>query len=234
MNYKIIQDEVKFKEFINWLPELKENECFYLCLFARNKYVRDTPEYFAHIKSDKAQIKRFIVNRKQDIYNKVKQLEVEIGAYTTKDNLPVPQQALALYITVNPRNQLKAARLMLEISADLIIKSNTGFNIATEALSAIQKSIGTKHYYDVDIDLKDKSEIKFVIDEIYDYVNKDAITLIETRGGLHALIELSKIKEQHVKSWYNKIKHISGVDIQGDNMIPVIGCTQGGFTPKFI
>lgn len=234
MNYTIITDEIKFREFIAWLPDLKPNECYYLCLFARNKYVRDTPEYFPHIKSDKAQVKRFIVSRKEDFYSKVKQLEVKVGAYTTKENFPVPQQSLALYVSVNPRNQLKACRIMLDVAADLIIKGNTGFNIATEALSAIQKSVGTKHYFDVDIDLEDKSELPRAMSDVLQRVNKEAVTFIETRGGLHALIELSKVQPQYIRTWYQAMQTIKGADIQGDNMIPVIGCTQGGFTPKFI
>jgi len=34
-NYKIIQDEQAFLQFIEWLPELEDNELFYGCLFAR-------------------------------------------------------------------------------------------------------------------------------------------------------------------------------------------------------
>ena len=39
--YEIIKDESLFLDFINWMPDLKENEQFYLSLFARKKYYPD-------------------------------------------------------------------------------------------------------------------------------------------------------------------------------------------------
>ena len=41
-NYKIISDPDALKEFIEWLPELEDNEKFYLSLFARKKYFLET------------------------------------------------------------------------------------------------------------------------------------------------------------------------------------------------
>jgi hypothetical protein len=37
MNYQIIADSVALQNFINWLPELRDNEKYYVTLFARKK-----------------------------------------------------------------------------------------------------------------------------------------------------------------------------------------------------
>jgi hypothetical protein len=64
-------------------------------------------------------------------------------------------------------------------------------------------------------------------------VNKEAMTVLKTRGGFHLLVELAKIDKQLVKTWYPRLTGIAGVDIKGDNLVPVPGCCQGGFVPHF-
>jgi hypothetical protein len=74
----------------------------------------------------------------------------------------------------------------------------------------------------------------YLIDELKDIINEDSYNILETRGGHHVLVEMIKIEGEFRKNWYNNITKIKGCDISGDNLIPVVGCTQGNFVPHFV
>ncbi|HEY1053519.1 MAG TPA: hypothetical protein VGE24_00240, partial [Emticicia sp.] len=222
MNYQIIRDETLFRDFIDWLPELKRNETYYVSLLARSKY-------HSAVGSDKAQVKRFTAT-KDFLFDKVKQLECELGTYKYK-GVGVPQEALALYISLNPRDMEKAAKSALIRFAELITKEYNGYNPHQEVLSEIQKSCSRKVYFDLDFD---KVEIEETLAEIKKYINEDCLTVLRTRGGFHLLVELAKVDKQYIKTWHQSLARIEGCDVKGDNLIPVPGCTQGDFTPHFM
>lgn len=261
MNYQVITDKEALLSFIDWLPELKENEIYYLCLFARNKYCKDVK----HISSDKAQLRRFTAHKKE-MFDLIKQLEIELGCYyQVRHNVktPVPQEALALYITVNPRNIKEGCYEAAKHLITCVQKNNRNFKPESEVLSSIHKTLSRKIYFDVDFDIS-KEEMNNTIKEIKTYVNEDCITILETRGGFHCLIKLDKIDKQYEKTWYKNITSMKGVDLGKvnprklkrilnykskfkhtpklqdnsikclQNLLPVVGTYQGGFTPKFI
>lgn len=236
MNYTIITDENALNNFINnWLPELKTNECYYFCLFARSKYAKneDGTNKFPHIKTDKSQLKRFVATRKEYIVHKIRQLEVKLGAYKTKDGADVPQEALALYVNPGPRNQKTAMFTLMKRLIDIQACNGDNFNIHAEALSAIQKSKAKTAFIDFDIDSENaEQEVLGNID--FAKINEDAVHFLKTRGGMHILVETSKVKDEFAKTWYQYFTRTFKVDIKGDNMIPVPGTFQGGFTPYFI
>lgn len=222
MNYEIIKNENILKDFINFLPELKPHETYYCSLFARKKYCVDTPKW----KSDKESLKRF-TSDKQFLFRKIKQLECEIGAYTTGETV-IGNDVLALYITINPRDLILAASEGLSALAKVITKPYNGYNPHVMMLNAIQQSRSKSPYFDIDYDGVTVDE---VIPELINKINYEAVTFLHTRGGLHLLIKTDDVDEKYKKTWYKSLTSIKGVDARGDGLIPVPGTNQGGFMP---
>ena len=215
MFYKIIQDEEKLLEFIEWLPDISKDECYYLTLFARKKYD-------SSIKSDKAQLKTIITN-KERMLSKIKQLETKIGTYTLND-VPVTQKSLVLYITT-PRSHSEANRKLTKNIIDNLFKG-ISINPYKESLRCLQtaKSLSNKLLlFDIDDNNFDVKSI---------YLNDDSYSIVKTRGGYRIIVYSTKVDWIFKKSFYMKLSNIS--DQTGDLFIPVVGCTQGGFTPYFI
>lgn len=246
MNYEIVKDETALKEFISWLPELKDDEIFYVCLFARKKY---SPELKQSAKTDKSQLKRF-TSKKDHLFNKLKQLECPLGSYTFKDTI-APQESLAVYISVNPRNMRTATKNSLIKLADLVTRNYNGWNVHQEVISEIQKAKSETRFVDFDFDVPETSNTEFcgvnvnkktvhdvLLLTLPQFVNWNAVNIIETRGGFHVLVQPDKVEDKYRKTWYLNIKGIAVgdcvVDQAGDIMLPVVGCTQGNFIPKFI
>ena len=230
MNYKIIIDEQILKDFIEkFLPDLEPHEQFYVCLFSRSKYCNSI-EGITHIKSDKQQLKRFTSN-KEMLFYKIKQLECPIDSYRQKE-LAIPQESLAIYINPNPRDFKKAARHTLIRFANLITEnySSNMYNPHQEVMSEIQKSKSRSVYFDMDFDGVTLEELQ---QATKDKINSNCLTYLKTRGGYHLLVKLDEIESQYKKTWYNNLTSISGIDIKGDCMIPIPGCTQGNFMPYF-
>ncbi len=227
MNYQIIADEVALLDFVNWLPELSENETFLVALFARKKYSNGT------IKSNnQTQLRRFS-SKKDRLIDNIRQLELPVGAWKMKQEI-APQEALALYISLNPRCMRKATELMGKKCWDLMNSQN--YNLQSEALSCIQKSKSRTVYVDFDIDDKEID-----IDELWldSEVGKGNYKIVETRGGYHVLVQPDKASNYRKSTfnddrWYQLIQEKYPVDQAGDQLIPVVGAYQGGFIPKFV
>jgi hypothetical protein len=223
MNYKIILDEDELFRFVRWLPELIEGECYYLTLFARKKY-------HASAKNDKSQCKRVTATSKDWVIKKIRQLELPDGTYTNKDGSPVNADSLALYVTVNPRSFALAQRLLLKKLADTVADNGCNMNPASMAMSAIQKAKSRTVYVDFDFD--DMHYEEFL--HMPKMLNHESYSILDTRSGFHLLVDPSRVEDRFKRTWHRSLTSISQCDVTGDNLIPVAGCTQGGFMPRLL
>lgn len=230
MTYQIITDLDKFREFKDWLPELEKGETYYFSVLARNKYIRDLDlPNIGTLKSDKHQCARW-VSQKDRMELKLRQTEAPTGSYAIK-GFEVPQEALAAYMTINPRSHTKASQVLLKRLADIVADGEENPNVYQESLTALHKAMSRKIFVDIDFDGVDYVP---TMADVQEMINVDCLSAIFTRGGFHLLVRLDKIDPKYAKTWYRDISSLEGADIVGDNMIPIPGTYQGGFTPRLI
>jgi len=224
MNYAIIKDEDEFKKFINILPDLKDDEQFYITLFARKKY-----DINNELKSDKTQLGRTTAT-KDRVFDKIKKFEVPLGTYKV-DGIPVPENCLAVYIHPNPRGMKKASLLTVKKIID-----NIGYdryqNPKSVALSSIQVSNSRTYYVDFDFDIDNQHYDRHIYDISMEATgDENSFKIIKTRGGYHILVEPELTKN---KKWHQGIRKNLNVDQVGDLLLPVPGCVQGDYVPKIL
>jgi len=223
MNYKIIKDEGKLKGFIDWLPNLKDGEQFYLALFARSKYGNT-----GVLKSDKSQLAR-TTSTKERLFDKIKKMEVPVGTYKINGVEEIPMNTLALYIHPTPRSMKNASIKTAKTILDNIAKDKYQ-NPKSIALNAIQVSKTKTFRVDFDFDTgMDVTDLKRIVEESVG--NDNCFDIIQTRGGFHVLVNPIKTSN---KRWYQNLSAYTTVDQSGDLLLPVVGCCQGDFIPHFI
>lgn len=220
----IINDLNQLENFINWLPPLRETECYYASLLARKKYHPSAT-------SDKTQCVRFTASSKPSLLAKIKQLELANTSYVNKNGDSVHNDALALYMYVNPRDLVKASADLCKTLVDGLVRQQFS-NPAYQALSAIQKSKGDSSCVVFDYDNVSVDEVKSYVKS--KFTETYAFTFIKTRGGVHLVVDPALIEHDMKRSWHKYLLDLPGFDTSGDLMVPVPGCTQGGFTPYLL
>jgi hypothetical protein len=236
MKHNIIRDEAKLQEFIAWLPELQAEEVFFLCLQARRKYMPTLKS------NDKTQLKRF-ASTKRRLFDKIRQLECPVGSYLTNDGTPIPDEGLALYITLNPRNMRKATFESIKALATVLQNGGEELNPHSVVLSEIHKAKSRTSFVHFDLDMptgdasdENANKCDLTLDDVWQkttaVVGEKAVQIVRTRGGCHVLVSPELVKSE-TKNWYPIVHRELNCDQVGDLMIPVVGCCQGGFVPHF-
>lgn len=225
--YQIVTNREELEKFINFLPDLKVEETYFLALFYRTKYI-NKPENVT-LKDFKTNTVKKTSSSKDKLFQKIKQLECPIGTYTIgNSNSIVPQEALALYMYLNPRSYKKTYKDISHYITSMFFGDIPIVNPMHLSASKLQSNKSKSNFVMFDLDRKDN------IEEVYKFVNKEGLFLIETKGGYHIGLIMDKIHKEFKNTCVKNILQIEGIDKTGDFCTPVPGTYQGGFTPKLI
>ena len=235
MNYTLLINEKQLDDFLQILPKEGPDEQYYVCLFSRKKY--DKSGLLTH---DKACLKR-VTAKKEWIKHKIRQMQIEVGGYTYNDK-PIPQHAMAMYMTPSPRDLWKASGEMLSELAKRIVRGEKGLNPQSLAMDKIQICSTNRPFFDVDVDFKPGADRSRAISHfclsIQSILNDDEYRLILTRGGIHCLVLTKNIRKEITTKWHHAVAELRcdlyDIMMNSDGLIPIPGCYQGGFVPILI
>lgn len=201
-NYQIIYDQQQVYDFAQlFIPESIQH-LIVIRLMSRRKYFPSLPKskyilnetFISGIPKDNISARHLA---SFDFVKKLYRLHVPIGSYTDSNNNPIPQDSLALYTLISPKDPVKAMSQTLNKCLDKLLISqeiNKPYNLYRNEISKTDAKINkfdTKiNKFDklvvIDLDTKDSDNIKLV-NEILIKANiiPHLKMCIETKNGYH-------------------------------------------------
>ncbi len=203
----LIKDREQFNKFLDILPELKNDEVYFISLSARNKYLsKDEREFYSLGQTE--MFGREVAQSKEKLKDyTMRKLEANLYSKRTRNGKVIPDKSLVCYMNVNPSSMVKAYftfqnemnRQISEITGALLSDKQPNYsfvNIQTrELMNCIQKSKGTKHYIDIDCDTKEEEIYNYILSTLLQM--KIKVYAIETKGGYHFLLDRKTIPEKY-------------------------------------
>ncbi len=240
-SYNFIKDEKELKRFHSLMPQLKENECYYIMIGARRKYLSES-EKDVYNMNGTDMIRRVLVrkNEYENFRRKILEFCVPRGAYCDKNGRAIPEHAFTIYMTENPRDMKKASVSVISKLAEKLYM-NHDTNLHEFVLSEIHKSPSKKTFMDFDIDPKDDDDLMEMFDDVKSCLGESETINVATKTGMHVMLNKEtldpKIKHsfyQHIQQLNYSGKYKGDIEILSDGMIPIPGTSQGGGCPFII
>ena len=219
--HSIISDYVELERFVSTLdPDGK----YLVQLTIRNKYA----DYNVN-KNYNVLRKNFLPVKK--IIPFIKQLEVPVGAYETHTQEPILNDTgFAVYISVNALDENKAYQKMLvDLSTKIAFNQTMPRHIEEYVHTQLFKS-NARSVLDVEFDSDSRQELEDIKTRVVESIGtEEAVRFINTRGGIHSLIETAKIPNDKRKTAIRNIQKLPKVDMIGSQMSHAVpGTFQGG------
>lgn len=248
----LIQDRDQFNKFIKILPDLKNDEVYFISLSARNKYLT-SEERVKYGLGRTEMFARNIVRKKEDFEYTLNKLESSLSYKHTKTGLDIPEKALVVYVNINPSSMVKAYfNLMDEMNKELHditfalqnnkIPNYDGIHMLDRKLmNCIQKGRSRKILIDIDFDVTLEMVNLVGTFEVELIKNSIIYNIIKTKSGYHVLLSLNSMKgkkfnlDSIAKSLNKVAKEKKGeVQINKNGMVPFPGTLQAGNLVKII
>jgi len=156
------------------------------------------------------------------------------GMYPMDDGTPAEPEWMALYVTVNARDPVKAAKsLAVEITHTVFETGAYPYScLSAKAIGHLMKpENAVKRWVTIDIDDVEKNyaTIKNMLD-MYHLVPAYTVT---TRGGYHLLFDLNAMTGANKAYFFNQVKPNCPETIDTDMACPIPGTMQGGHLVTF-
>jgi hypothetical protein len=239
---KFIKDKEELKKFFDVvMPPLSNEEVYFCSMSARNKLLNEEEKTNFSLGRTEMLFRQIIREKNwMKFLRTIHKYETDENAITGRNGIPLPMKCLIIYFNINPCNMVKAYRLFqTEMNMNVCnLLEGTGSSpdffkrMDRLLMNAIQKSSGTKHYIDIDIDATEEYRNSF---KFYEFVGnfgkalkKEGVQyfVVFTRGGAHILL-----KKNTIHFNYNKV--IFDFQMKGteDNMIKEMGYNSNGMIP---
>lgn len=243
----LIQDRNELDKFVNLLPDLINEEVYFLSCSARNKYL-DEQERKEYKLQRTEMFSREVARDKEGIYKALRKMEVSLQYRKTGNGKDIPSKCLVVYMNINPSSMMKAYidfQKRINVEVEQIIMSFKNGNqpnyermlrLPQQLNNSIQVSQSRKYFIDIDIDLYDVKYKNMLIDIIKEFVGDNAflekLNFISTKSGLHLLIKKEDIPfKYNLMSLVERIRSFNPVkeaEFNKNNMCPMPGSLQAG------
>lgn len=249
----LIQDKDTLDRFVNLLPDLKEDEIFFLSCSARNKYLTEE-ERIEYKLSRTEMFSRETSRDKEGIYKALQRMEVSLQYRKTGNGKDIPEKCIVVYMNINPSSMIKSYldfQNKINKEMEQVVMSFKNGNqpnyerllrLPQQLNNSIQVSQSRKYFIDIDIDLYDITYKDMLVDIVKEFVGNNAfgekLNFISTKSGIHLLIKKDDIPfKYNLMSLVERIRAFNPVkeaEFNKNNMLPTPGTGQANHVVRFM
>lgn len=238
--------EDQIKRFHALLRPLESNEVYFLSMSARNKYLTEEGRIHYDLGRSEMFHRQIIGDTSIEEYLRVvHRLEVGLGGYNSRGNVPLPIKCMVVYANVSPLDGRKALK---DFTTDTLQRVFDGSEdklysrLPTILHNAYQTARSSKPgLLDIDFDVPHREGYPLLL-EFLEELNKNEVKwhVVMTKSGFHVLLErgtlhfnyTTKLNELNGKA--EKLFGHAEIVTNTNGMIPLPGTRQAGHLVQFL